>query len=316
MKQIPLPCRRTRPLTRFCPLPVCLLFAGILLLAGCEKSNEITDASGTFESTEITVSAEVGGKIIDFPFAEGALVEKDQFVVGIDTIQLELYKKQLEASNRGTEANRPNVEIQIAVIKQQLNAVYIEQRRIKNLYNAGAASKKQYDDINANVAVLEKQLAAQQVSLQKANAGITGQQESVYMQIAQIEDQIRRAAVLSPITGTILVKYANAGELAAVGKPLFKVADLQKLTLRAYLTADQLSSVKLGDTVRVYSDFGKDGRREYDGVITAISGQAEFTPKTIQTRNERANLVYAVKIAVQNDGYLKLGMYGGVDFAR
>lgn len=288
----------------------------ILLLASCQKSNEITDASGAFESVEITVSAEVGGKIIDFPLAEGDAVEKDQFVVGIDTIQLELHKKQLEASNRGAEANRPNVEIQIAVIRQQLNAAYNEQRRIRNLYNAGAASKKQYDDINANVAVLEKQLAAQQVSLQKANAGVTGQQESIYMQIAQIEDQIRRASVVSPITGVILVKYANAGELASPGKPLFKVADLERLTLRAYITADQLSAVKLGDTVRVYADSGKDGRRQYDGVITYISEQAEFTPKTIQTRNERANMVYAVKITVENDGYLKLGMYGGVDFAR
>ena len=230
-----------------------LLAATLLGLSSCGNKKGDYDASGTFEATEVIVSSEANGKIMQFNIEEGQLLKADEEVGCIDTLQLYLKKMQLLAS--------------------------------------GKAIASKSTDINKQIAATEESSAYE-------------------IQVAQLDDQLRKCHITSPICGTVLAKYAEAGELATQGKPLFKVADVQHLFLRAYITADQLSQLKLGDKVKVFSDLGEDDRREYEGTITWISDKSEFTPKTIQTRDERANLVYATKIAVKNDGYIKIGMYG------
>ena len=197
-------------------------------------------------------------------------------------------------------------------MNKSLDEAEYEKKRTENLLKENAATQKQIDDIDSQIAVLQKQLEAQISTLQRGNASVTEESSAYEIQVAQLEDQLNKCRISSPINGTVLAKYAETGELAISGKPLFKVADIQNMFLRAYITADQLSQLKLGDKVKVFSDLGDDDRREYEGVITWISDKSEFTPKTIQTRDERANLVYAIKIAVKNDGYLKIGMYGEI----
>ena len=204
------------------------------------------------------------------------------------------------------------MERQIASLKQQIATQKHEQQRFENLVRDNAANRKQWDDIHANIAVLEKQLAAQTETLEKGNQSINGQVRTLKAQIAQVEDQMRRCVITAPASGTILSKYAEPGELASTGRALFKLGDLENMYLRAYVVAPQLTTLKIGQQVRVFADEGEKGRREYAGTVSWISDQAEFTPKTIQTRDERANLVYAVKIAVRNDGFIKRGMYGEV----
>jgi HlyD family secretion protein len=287
------------------------IIAAFLVLASCKNNDEQYDASGTFEATEIMVSAEVSGKILEFGMLEGQTLEQQQVVAAIDSVQLYLKKQQLLAGMSALKARRPEVSKQIAAIEQQITSAKTEKQRIENLVNANAANQKTLDDINAQIAVLEKQLLAQKSTLESSNEGISGDLASMEIQVAQLTDQLKKCRITSPINGTLLAKYAEVGELAMPGKALFKVADLQNMTLRAYITSDQLTQLKIGQAVKVFADFG-DETREYSGTIRWISGKAEFTPKTIQTKNERANLVYAVKIAVKNDGYLKIGMYGQV----
>ena len=217
---------------------------------------------------------------------------------------------QLLASGKAIASKSTDINKQIAATKEQIGKAEYERKRTENLLKENAATQKQIDDIDSQIAVLKKQLEAQISTLQRGNASITEESSAYEIQVAQLDDQLRKCHITSPICGTVLAKYAEAGELATQGKPLFKVADVQHLFLRAYITADQLSQLKLGDKVKVFSDLGKDDRREYEGTITWISDKSEFTPKTIQTRDERANLVYATKIAVKNDGYIKIGMYG------
>lgn len=205
-----------------------------------------------------------------------------------------------------------DINKQIAATREQISKAEYEKKRTENLLKENAATQKQIDDIDSQIAVLQKQLEAQISTLQRGNASVTEESSAYEIQVAQLEDQLNKCRISSPINGTVLAKYAETGELAISGKPLFKVADIQNMFLRAYITADQLSQLKLGDKVKVFSDLGDDDRREYEGVITWISDKSEFTPKTIQTRDERANLVYAIKIAVKNDGYLKIGMYGEI----
>lgn len=287
------------------------IIAAFLVLASCKNYDEQYDASGTFEATEIMVSAEVSGKILEFGMLEGQTLEQQQVVAAIDSVQLYLKKQQLLAGMSALKARRPEVSKQIAAIEQQITSAKTEKQRIENLVNANAANQKTLDDINAQIAVLEKQLLAQKSTLESSNEGISGDLASMEIQVAQLDDQLKKCRITSPINGTLLAKYAEVGELAMPGKALFKVADLQNMVLRAYITSDQLTQLKIGQAVKVFADFG-DETREYSGTISWISGKAEFTPKTIQTKNERANLVYAVKIAVKNDGYLKIGMYGQV----
>ena len=230
----------------------------------------------------------------------------------IDTVQLSLKREELLGSLQATDSRRYDVNRQIASLREQIATQRREQKRYENLLQANAANRKQLDDINAHLAVLEKQLAAQTETLEKGNRSVSGQVRMLEAQIAQVEDLIRKCVITSPATGTVLAKYAEPGELAAQGRALFKVGNLEEMYLRAYITAPQLTMLKLGQSVRVFADMGEKDRREYPGTVTWISDQAEFTPKTIQTRDERANLVYAVKVAVKNDGYIKRGMYGEI----
>lgn len=288
----------------------------LLLLASCGNRLSDYDATGTFESTEVTVSAEASGKLLHLNLEEGERLEVGREIGLIDTIQLYLTKLQLEASLKSVENQRPDLAKQIAATKQQIATAQREKKRVENLLQAGAANRKQLDDWDAQIALLERQLIAQTSSLMNSSKSLTEQGNSVGIQVAQMEDQLRKCHILSPINGTVLAKYAEAGELASVGKPLFKIADIDRMYLRAYITSEQLAHVKIGDLVTVYSDYGAAERKAYDGAVTWISDRSEFTPKTILTKDERANLVYAVKIAVKNDGYLKIGMYGGAKWKK
>ena len=282
----------------------------ILLLTACGKGNGDYDASGVFETTEVIVSAEANGKIMQLNFIEGQQVEQGKPLGYIDTVQLYLKKMQLLTNTSAVKSGRVDVPRQIAAIKQQIATQKNEQKRFENLVKANAANQKQLDDINAQILVLERQLTAQTELLEDSNKNISEQSSGLGVQVAQINDQIQKSIISSPINGTILSKYAEQGELATQGRALFKVADIEHMFLRAYITASQLTHVKIGQAVKVYADFGEKEMKEYSGTITWISDKSEFTPKTIQTRDERANLVYAVKVAVKNDGYLKYGMYG------
>ena len=266
-----------------------LLAATLFSLSSCGNKKGDYDASGTFEATEVIVSSEANGKIMQFNIEEGQLLKADEEVGCIDTLQLYLKKMQLLASGKAIASKSTDINKQIAATKEQIGKAEYERKRTENLLKENAATQKQIDDIDSQIAVLKKQLEAQISTLQRGNASITEESSAYEIQVAQLDDQLRKCHITSPICGTVLAKYAEAGELATQGKPLFKVADVQ---------------------VKVFSDLGEDDRREYEGTITWISDKSEFTPKTIQTRDERANLVYATKIAVKNDGYIKIGMYG------
>ena len=292
-------------------------FWGIVIfftLSSCVKSESDFDAAGTFEATEIVVSSEAMGKIMQFDIVEGQTVSENQIVGFIDSTQLYLKKRQLTASQKGLQSRRPDIQKQIAAIQQQIITAKSERTRIENLVKANAVNAKQLDDVNAQIAVLEKQLTATKSTLETTNNGITGDNEALQIQVEQIEDQLDKCRISSPIEGTVLTKYAEKGELAAVGKALFKVADINNMILRAYITNSQLTEIKIGQKVKVFADSGDDKQKEYVGIINWISSKSEFTPKTIATRDERANMVYAVKIKVKNDGFLKIGMYGNIEF--
>ena len=286
----------------------------VLLAASCVEGNKAYDASGVFESTEVTVSAEGNGKILSLDLQEGDRLEAGQIVGCIDTVQLHLSEVQLEASRRAVGSGWLDISRQIAALESQIGKQRQELDRFTKLEKAGASNRKQVEDIQAQIETLERQLAAQEESLNSSNRNVSGQADALEAQIEQIRDRIRKCVITSPVAGTVLAKYSEAGEFAALGRALFKVADIDNIRLRAYITADQLTSLKLGQQVRVFADQGSSGRKEYAGTLIWISDKAEFTPKTIQTRDERANLVYAVKIAVENDGLIKLGMYGDIKF--
>lgn len=286
----------------------------VLLAASCVEGNKAYDASGVFESTEVTVSAEGNGKILSLDLQEGDRLEAGQIVGCIDTVQLHLSEIQLEASRRAVRSGRLDISRQIAALESQIGKQRQELDRFTKLEKAGASNRKQVEDIQAQIETLERQLAAQEESLNSSNRNVSGQADALEAQIEQIRDRIRKCVITSPVAGTVLAKYSEAGEFAALGRALFKVADIDNIRLRAYITAEQLTVLKLGQQVRVFADQGSSGRKEYAGTLIWISDKAEFTPKTIQTRDERANLVYAVKIAVENDGLIKLGMYGDIKF--
>lgn len=293
-------------------LGLCSLLA---LFSACGNGAPKYDATGTFETTEVLVSAEASGRLLYFDIEEGMLLKAGEEVGVVDTVQLYLKKLQLEASLKSVEEQRSDILKQVAATKEQISAAQRERNRVANLLKVGAANQKQLDDAEDQLEVLRKQLVAQNSTLSNSHQSLTWQSSSVGIQVAQVEDQLKKCHITSPITGTVLAKYAEAGELTAMGTPLFKVADTEQMYLRAYITSEQLSQVKLGQKVTVFSDYGTDEHKQYPGVVTWISDTSEFTPKTILTKNERANLVYAVKIAVHNDGLLKIGMYGGVEFS-
>ena len=289
-----------------------LIFIVAVLLSSCESTEHQFDASGVFETTEIIVSAEAIGKIIHFDIQEGQVVSPGQLIGIIDTTQLYLRKMQLLSSVKALQTRKPDITKQIATIEQQISTAKRDQQRMENLIKENAATQKQLDDVTAQVLFLEKQLSAQRSTLENSEQSINEESNALRIQIEQVNDQIQKSKITAPLPGTILVKYVEAGEFATTGKPLFKIADTQNMFLRAYVTSNQLSQLRIGQGVKVFADFGEEGYKEYAGLVSWISTKSEFTPKTIQTKDERANLVYAIKIAVKNDGYIKIGMYGSV----
>ncbi|MXV14831.1 HlyD family secretion protein [Hufsiella ginkgonis] len=308
---------------KYLPLAVVLL-----VLASCSRNENQFDASGNFEADEVIVSSELAGKITSFTVEEGQVLKKAQQVGTIDAANLVLQKEQVQESIRALGEKTADVNPQIALLQNQLAVqqsqlgnLQHEQKRTGNLVKQDAATGKQLDDINAAIDVLQKQIAVtrQQINVQKSSIGtqnrsVLSEAAPLQKRVEQIDDQIGRALLTSPINGTVITKYAEEGEITSPGKALYKLADLSSITLRAYLSGSQLSEVKLGQQVKVLVDKGKDAYKEFTGTITWISDKAEFTPKTIQTKDERANLVYAMKVKVANDGYLKIGMYGEIQF--
>jgi len=289
-----------------------LFFSLFFLLAACTSTHKNYDASGLFEATEVIVSAEINGKILSLNITEGQSVDPFQLLGIIDTTQLYWQKVQLQQSKKQVSARKQDVSTQLASLEEQLAYQQLEKNRVERLIAAKAGNTKQLDDINAQIAIIHKQIVAMKENLEKNNQGVIDNSGLVDAQIAAINDHLSKAYIKSPISGTIIVKYAESGEVTTLGRPLFKVADIENLYLRAYISSAQLTQIQLNQPVKVYSDFGEKERREYDGIITWISPEAEFTPKTIQTKDERANLVYAIKILVKNDGFLKIGMYGDI----
>lgn len=289
------------------------LFIGIIfLLMSCGNRNNEFDASGIFETTEVIVSAKGSGQLMQFGIEEGQTVDSGRYIGYIDTTQLYLKKEQLMAMQKSTASRQMDENRQLAALRQQIAIQQREQKRFENLVKSDAANQKQLDDINYQIEVLQKQLLAEAEKLSGSNSSLFNEETGIEVQIAQINDQIKNNVIVSPIDGIILTKYVEPGEFAVQGKALFKVANIEDMKLRAYITADQLTGLKIGQPVKVYADQGKSDRKEYPGTVIWISDKAEFTPKTIQTRDERANLVYAVKVAVKNDGYIKRGMYGEI----
>lgn len=292
-----------------------IVLMAVIAFAACSGGGDEHDATGMFEATEVIVSAEQTGKLLYFDVDEGDVLAKGQQVGLVDTVQLQLRAMQLGATKEAYASQRPDIEKQIAATRQQLAKAELEVKRYSALVRDNAANRKQLDDAESSVRVLRRQLDAQLSQLNNTTGSLNHQMDAAEIQRRQVIDNLEKCRVKSPIGGTVLDKYAEAGEYATPGKPLFKIADVADMKLRAYVDAPQLTSLKVGQPVKVYADFGEDGNREYKGVIEWISDKAEFTPKTIQTRDERANLVYAVKIAVKNtDGLIKIGMYGEVDF--
>ena len=291
-----------------------LIATALLSLAACNRGDGDFDATGTFEATEILVSSEANGKIMELNIEEGDRLDAGALVGYVDSTQLYLKKMQLSAGLRSVDIRKPDIRKQIAALEQQIATARTEQQRMENLVKAKAGNQKQVDDIVNNIKYLQKQLDAQYSTLNKTTGGADAEAEGILYQIMQLDDLLQKSRIVNPQAGTVLVKYAEPGEVTAAGKPLYKIADTDLLYLRAYITSDQLSTLKQGQTVRVFADYGENDRREYPGTITWISDKSEFTPKGIQTKDERANLVYAIKIAVKNDGYLKIGQYGETVF--
>lgn len=291
--------------------------SGALLLStlvACSSDKKKYDATGTFEATEVTISANASGELLHLSLTEGQEVKAGQVLGLVDTTQLHLRKLQLLSSAQAVGGRQSNVAIQVATLREQVAAQRRELARFTELQQQGAATEKQVSDLRDQLAITERQLTAQQDALTTNNRSLSDEVSTLGVQIQQVNDQLQKSVITAPIDGTVLAKYAEAGELAAPGRALFKLADLKQIYLRAYIDASQLTAVKLGQEVTVYADQGKSQRKAYKGQISWISGKAEFTPKTIQTRDERANLVYAVKIRVANDGLIKSGMYGEVKF--
>jgi HlyD family secretion protein len=316
----------------------------VVFIFGCNGDQTQSDASGTFEATEVIIASEANGRILQLDVREGGLLEKNTVVGQIDpsgiTLQKEQASSSVDALQQKTNNAAPQVEVlqaqyktqqkQIAVQQAQLAVLQKEQIRFSNLVAAQAAPAKQLDDINGQINVLEEQIAASRSQLQVLQSQVAAQQQTVSIQnrsilsenkplesrVAILQDQLNKTKIINPMKGTVIAKYADANEFTTVGKPLYKIADLSTMQLRAYISGDQLAQVKLMDTVKIIVDDGKKSYRHLIGQICWISDKAEFTPKTIQTKNERANLVYAIKINVPNDGYLKIGMYGEVIFVK
>ena len=307
---------------------VTLISATAVLFTACNRNAPKFDAAGTFEVDEVIVSAEQSGKILSFNVFEGQTIPKENVVGIIDAENLSLQKEQVQASIEALHEKTSNVlpqikllEEQLAVQQSQLNNLQHERTRIENLLKQDAATGKQLDDITSQIDVLQRQMdvTRQQINVQRTNTStqnrtVLSEKKPLEKKVEQLSEQIGKAQIINPVNGTVITKYAEAGEVTSAGKALYKIANLDTLTLRAYITGTQLPQIKLNQLVKIMIDSGAKAYREYPGTITWVSDKAEFTPKTIQTKEERANLVYAIKVRVKNDGYLKIGMYGEVMF--
>lgn len=271
-------------------------------------------ASGSFEANRRTISSEVSGRILRWAIDEGVHVKQGEVVGQVDTIQLYLQRMALQVGKKGVKASEPDMATQTAALQEQLEKLNTERERTQKLVEANALSRKQLEDIEAQIRVLTRELAAARSKISQSVQQIDAKSSSMDIQVAQIDDMLSKSAIKSPIEGVVVQNFIQEGELAVAGHPLFQVADLSRLSLRAFLPFYMLSHLRLGDTVKVFADQGRGAQREYRGVVSWIAEQAEFTPKNIQTQDERENLVYAVKVSVKNDGDLKIGMYGELHF--
>jgi HlyD family secretion protein len=287
-----------------------LVIIAFALLSACSGSKDKSDAYGTFESTEVTISSESAGKLIYFNIEEGQELKSGDTVALIDTVQLALKRDALIAQKKAASNKSEYVSAQIKVIEEQEKTSLIEKARLEKLFKDGAATQQQLDNINGVIAVYEKQIS----SIETQNAPVLNEVDAYVKQIAQITDQIKRSYIINPENGTVLTKYSEANEVVTTGKALYKLADLSNIYLRVYVSGSQLSQIKLGQKVKVFVDKDETENKEFEGTITWISSSAEFTPKIIQTKEERVNLVYAVKVKIKNDGTLKIGMPGEVKF--
>lgn len=305
-----------------------LLASITFLLASCSDHKKDYDATGTFEATEVTVAAKSSGELKSFNLSEGQNVQANQVVGKIDDFQLQQKQEELTATEQqldenasATSSRQLNIQEQLASLSQQITNEEKEQKRYAELVKDGAVPRKQLDDINNHIKVLQRQYDATRnqinsnnTSLKKQALAINAQKQGIKAQKRQIEDQINNTQISSPISGVVLEKYVEKGEFVSTSKPLFKVADTKTMFIRAYVTSKQLKNIKLGQKAIVMADYGNGQKKQYNGIITWISSRSEFTPKTILTDDERADLVYAVKIQFQNDDYVKIGMYGEVKF--
>lgn len=291
-----------------------LLFALLICcgIVSCNTNKE-PDASGTFEATVVTVSAEMNGKIVRMDIEEGTTIAANETVGCLDTTQLCLQRLMLEQQQQSVNSSQPNVDTQTATFRQQLSTLATERKRIENMLHDGAATQKQLDDIIAQQKLIESQMAATTSTLSDSRNAISHSSSVIDIQKKQIDDQISRCHIKSPITGVILQKYVQTGEVVGIGKPIFKVADMDNVYLRAYFSSDRLQEIKLGQKVMVTAQYGDGKKQVYEGTVSWISSESQFTPKNIQTDASRGNLVYAVKIKVKNDGKIKLGFYGEVN---
>lgn len=292
-----------------------MIMAGTaLLVAACGKNEKEYDATGTFEARETTVFAEQSGTLMTFGAQEGNSIEADAEVGVIDTTQVWLKIQQLIATKEVYQSQKPDMERQIAATRQQLAKARQDEQRYGELVADGAAPSKMLDDAASQVKVLQRQLDAQVSSLTTSRRALDKQTAAADVQVSQLMDQLRKCHITAPAKGTVLEKYVERGEFVSIGKPLFKIADTEDMYMRAYVTSAQLQNIKLGQKVKVFADYGDGQKKAYDGTVSWISSRSEFTPKTIVTDDERADLVYAVKVAIKNDGYVKIGMYGEVKF--
>lgn len=283
----------------------------LLALTGCSNNNNF-DASGSFEAVETIIGADANGTIKKFDVEEGQELKAGQNIGYVDSLQLHLKKEQLKAQIKSILSQKPNISAQLASLQVQLQSAERNQKRTANLVMQGSVTQKQLDDANTLVADMKRKIEAQKSSLDISTKFIETQTEPLQLQIAEINKQIHNCLIINPINGTVLTKYVEKDEMATVGKALYKIANLSSIILRAYITGNQLARVKLNQNVKVFVDGGNNKYKEYNGRVEWISDEAEFTPKDILTKEERQNLVYAVKIKVKNDGYLKIGMYGQV----
>ena len=289
------------------------VLAGVaLMMAACGGNEKAYDATGTFEATETTVYAEQSGALLTFSVNEGDHIEAGKEVGLIDTTQTWLKIRQLDATKEVYQSQKPDMERQIAATRQQLSKAQQDEQRYRELVGDGAAPSKMLDDASSQVKVLQKQLDAQISSLSTSTRSLDKQTVAANVQIEQLRDMLRKCHIVTPTKGTVLEKYVERGEFVAIGKPLFKIADTEQMFMRAYVTSSQLQNIKIGQQVKVFADYGNGQKKAYDGTVSWISSRSEFTPKTILTDDERADLVYAVKVAIKNDGYVKIGMYGEV----